>query len=97
MKIIPRKFQEGGAAPSGDQSQGQAPAQGAPDQTQAPAQGQGSPEEQIAQMAQEIISQMGPEAAAMLAQTIMQMIQSVAQQGQPTYQRKGGRLVKVRG
>ena len=96
MKL--RKFQEGGAVPSGDQSQGQAQAQGgAPDQTQAPAQGQGSPEEQIAQMAQEIISQMGPEAAAMLAQTIMQMIQSVAQQGQPTYQRKGGRLVKVRG
>lgn len=86
MKVI--KFQEGGAvSPDTTQPQGGAPAQ----------QAQASPEEQIAQMAQEIISQMGPEAAAMLAQTIMQMIQSVAQQGQPTYQRKGGRLVKVRG
>ena len=65
----------------------------------APEQGQpqgGGPEEQLAQMAQEIIQQMGPEAAAMLAQIIMQMLESVAQQEQPAFQRKGGKLVMVR-
>ena len=64
-----------------------------------PAQGQpqgGGPAEQLAQMAQEIIQQMGPEAAAMLAQIIMQMLESVAQQEQPAFQRKGGKLVMVR-
>ena len=47
-------------------------------------------------MVQEIIQQMGPEAAAMLAQIIMQMLESVAQQEQPAFQRKGGKLVMVR-
>lgn len=54
-------------------------------------------EEQLMQMAQQIIQQLGPEAAAMLAQIIAQMLQeaSNAQPSQPTYQRKGGKLVKV--
>lgn len=84
MKI--KRFQMGGEMPQ----EGGAPA---------PEQGQpqgGGPEEQLAQMAQEIIQQMGPEAAAMLAQIIMQMLESVAQQGQPAFQRKGGKLVMVR-
>lgn len=83
MKI--KRFQMGGEMPQ----------EGAP----APEQGQpqgGGPEEQLAQMAQEIIQQMGPEAAAMLAQIIMQMLESVAQQEQPAFQRKGGKLVMVR-
>ena len=71
---------------------------GAPAPEQAPAQGGGGPEEQLAQMAQEIIGQMGPEAAAMLAEMIMQMLQGMAQQeqGQPAFQRRGGKLVMVR-
>lgn len=83
MKI--KRFQMGGEMP---QAGAEAPAQGQP-------QG-GSPEEQLAQMAQEIIQRMGPEAAAMLAQIIMQMLESVAQQEQPAFQRKGGKLVMVR-
>ena len=83
MKI--KRFQMGGEMP---QAGAEAPAQG---QSQG-----GSPEEQLAQMAQEIIQQMGPEAAAMLAQIIMQMLESVAQQEQPAFQRKGGKLVMVR-
>lgn len=79
------KFQEGGAAP--------APAQGAP----APGQG---PEEQIAAMAQQIVEQLGPEAAAMLAQMIMQMLQGggeqePAPQGEPVYAKQGGKLVLI--
>ena len=61
---------------------------------------QPGPEEQIAQMAQEIIGKLGPEASAMLAQMIMEMLQGAAQQAsqqQPTYQRKGGKLSKVEG
>ena len=61
----------------------------------------GGAEEQIAQMAQQIIEQVGPEGAAMLAQMIMQMLQGAAQQGggepqgQPVMQRRGGRLTLV--
>lgn len=84
MKIL--KFQEGGAAPAPEQ--GGAPAQG----------GQGGPEEQLAQVAQQIIQQFGPEASAMLAEIIMQMLQGAAQQapqGNPVYAKKGGKLVLV--
>ena len=83
MKVL--KFQQGGVAPEGaaPEEQGGAPA------------GAGA-EEQLAQMAQQIVQQLGPEASAALAQMIMQLIQGGAQpQGQPTYQRKGGRLVPI--
>ena len=80
LKMKFKKFQMGGAAPAPEQG---AP-QGAP---------QGGPEEQLAMMAQQIIEQMGPEAAAMLAQIIMEMLQGGGQpQPQPTFQRKGGTL-----
>ena len=86
MKVT--KFQQGGPAPE----------QMAAPQGGAPAQG-GGPEEQIAQMAQEIIGQLGPEASAMLAQIIMQMLEGAAteQAPQPAYQRKGGKFVRVAG
>lgn len=61
----------------------------------APAQGQPSPEEQLMGMAQQLIQQLGPEAAAMLAQVIVQMLQGGQQS--PAYARKGGKLVKVIG
>lgn len=82
MKV--RKFQEGG----------QAPAQGAPAQGG----GQPNPEEQLAQMAQQIVQQLGPEASAALAQMIMQLLQGAAQQAPqaaPTYAKKGGKLVML--
>ena len=64
-----------------------------------PAQTQGGPEEQIVQMAQEIVGQLGPEASMMLADAIVQLVNSSAQQappasqGQPMYQRQGGKLI----
>lgn len=87
MKI--KRFQEGGAmaaAPGGEQGG----AQGGP-----------GPEEQIMQMAQQIIQQLGPEAAAMLAQAIMEMLQGAGgggqeqPQGEPVYAKKGGKLVII--
>lgn len=85
MKVNVKKLQQGGAAPAPA-----APAGG---------QGQAGAEEQLAQMAQQIVQQLGPEAAAMLAQMIVQMIEGASQQpapeGQPTYQRKGGKLVMI--
>lgn len=81
MKV--KRFQEGGAAPA-PVEQGGAPS------------GQ-EVEQQLAQMAQQIIEQLGPEAAAILGQMIMQMLQGgggeQAPQGQPAYQRQGGKLV----
>jgi hypothetical protein len=89
MKILKKntkigRFQEGGAMP--------APAEAAP--AEAP-QG-GDPMEQVYQMAAEIVQQLGPDAAAMLAQAIMEMLQggggAPAPQGEPVY-KKGGKLI----
>ena len=94
----------GGTAPEAGapapEQQG-APA-GAPEQGGAPAQG-GGPEEQIAGMAQQIVQQLGPEAAAMLAQMIMQLLQQggggggaqPTPQGEPVYAKRGGKLVML--
>lgn len=85
MKV--KKFQEGGAM---------APDPGMAPEGGAPAGGPG-PEEQLMQMAQEIIQQLGPEAAAMLAQAIMEMLQGAAAPAEaPVYARKGGKLVRVK-
>ena len=56
-----KRYQEGGATPA-------APAP-------APQGGEEQMMQQLAQMAQEIIQQLGPDAAAMLAQVIMEMLQ----------------------
>lgn len=91
MKI--KAYQEGGAMPA--EAPAQAPAQGgAEDQMM----------QQLAQMAQSIIQQLGPDAAAMLAQIIMEMLQGAAQgpvgaapeEGQ-AFMRKGGKLYKCGG
>lgn len=83
MKI--KRFQEGGEMAPAPQGGEQG--------------GQGGPEEQIMQMAQQIVQQLGPEAAAMLAQVIMEMLQGgggeAAPAEAPVYARKGGKLVKV--
>ena len=74
-------MQEGGAAP--------APEAGGPQA--------GGPEEQLMQMAQQILQQLGPDAAGMLAQMILDMLQSAASQapqGQPQFARQGGKLVR---
>lgn len=56
----------------------------------------GSPEEQLVMMAQEIISQIGPEGAAMLAEAIMGMLQGGgAPQEAPAFARRGGKLVRI--
>lgn len=56
----------------------------------------GGPEEQLMMMAQEIIGQIGPEGAAMLAEAIMGMLQGGgAPQEAPTFARRGGKLVKI--
>lgn len=80
-------LQEGGAMTP----ETQAPEAGAQEQMAA----------QIGQMAQEIISQLGPEAAAMLAEAIMGMLQGAAQEmpaaeEQPAFQRNGGKLTRIR-
>lgn len=68
---------------------------GAAPQQQGQAAGPG-PEEQIMQMAQQIVQQLGPEAAAMLAQAIMEMLQGAQAQEQPAYARQGGKLVRIK-
>ena len=83
-----KKFQQGGEM-GGQPS----PEQMAPAQSGAPEQG-GNPEEQIMAIAQDIIQNLGPEGAAMLAQVIMEMLQGAPQPQQPTLQRKGGVLVR---
>lgn len=82
-----KKLQEGGAAPAPVQ---EAP-QGASQQDQMM--------QQLAQMAQEIIQQIGPDAAAALAQMIMEMLQNAQpvageQPQEQQFMRKGGKICK---
>lgn len=94
MKIKTKFLQMGGTAPAPED---QATAQGGGQQGGGQ-QGGGNPEEQLAQMATQIVDSLGPEAAAALAQMIMQMLQGAqggAPAGQPTYQRRGGKLVMI--
>jgi hypothetical protein len=101
MRVNVKKFQAGGpmpveqGAPMPAEGAASAPEQGAADQEAAMM-------EQLYQMAGEIIQQMGPEAAAMLAQAIMEMLQGgggeapmPAPEDQPVY-RRGGVLVSRR-
>ena len=86
MKV--KKFQVGGEMPA-EQS---APAGAAP--------AGGGPEEQLAQMAVQIVQQLGPDGAAALAQMIMQVLQEAggqqgAPQGEPVYAKKGGKLTMI--
>ena len=81
-----KRYQEGGAAPA-------APAQ-------APQGGEEQMMQQIAQMAQEIIQQLGPDAAAMLAQVIMEMLQGAQQEvgavpEEQQFMRCGGKIKKT--
>lgn len=86
MKI--RKHQMGGQmAPEA------APAEQMPQEAGAPQGGQDEMMQQIAQIAQELIQQLGPDAAAVLAQMIMEMLQGAAEQRQPVF-RKGGKLIR---
>lgn len=71
----------------------------APEAPAAPA-AQPGPEEQIMAMAQQVVQQMGPEAATMLAQAILELAQgggAAAPAGEaPVYAKKGGKLVRVK-
>ena len=88
MRFI-KKFQQGG--PVGDPAMAGAPVEAAP----APAQdGQDQMMAQLEQMAMEIVNQLGPDAAAMLAEMIMAMLQQGGAPGpeaQPVF-RKGGKM-----
>ena len=80
-----KRYQEGGAAPA------------APAQT--PQGGEEQMMQQLAQMAQEIIQQLGPDAAAMLAQVIMEMLQGAQQEvgavpEEQQFMRCGGKIKK---
>lgn len=93
MKLISeknaaRKYQQGGpmaapeAAPAGDAV--------APEMN--PQASEDAAMQQIAQMASEIVQKLGPEAAVMLAEAIMEMVQG-AQQEAPVF-KAGGKLAK---
>lgn len=70
-------------------------------QEQMPQGGEMGPEEQIMMMAEEIVGQLGPEAAMMLAEAIAMMVQGGGggepmPQEAPAYARRGGKLVPIR-
>ncbi len=78
-----KRYQEGGAAPVAPAPQGE----------------EEQMMQQIAQMAQEIIQQLGPDAAAMLAQVIMEMLQGAQQEvgavpEEQQFMRCGGKIKK---
>ena len=83
-------MQEGGAAPAPEM---------APEETMAPQEAApqgGDQMQQLAQIAESIIQQLGPEAAGAVAEMILQMLQGGGQpmpapEQQATFQRRGGR------
>ena len=92
MKVS-RKFQMGGPMPEEQMMQ-----EGAP-QEQMPQEGEMGPEEQIMMMAEEIVGQLGPDAAMMLAEAIAMMVQGGGEGGgepmpqeAPAYARRGGKI-----
>ena len=81
-----KRYQEGGTTPM------------APAQT--PQGGEEQMMQQLAQMAQEIIQQIGPDAAAILAQVIMDMLQGAQQEvgavpEEQQFMRCGGKIKKA--
>lgn len=96
------RFQEGGPMPEDPAMAGPAPEEaGMAPEAGAPAPGgEEQMMAQVGQMAQEIINQLGPDVAAMLAQAIMEMLQGgggmPAPEEQPVYQRNGGRMQRIR-
>lgn len=65
-------------------------------QPQDPAMG-GNPQDELMQMAVEIVQALGPEGALMLAEAIAMIVQESAQpQEAPVYAKKGGKLVKIK-
>lgn len=81
-----RKFQEGGQMVATEAAPAEEPMPAESGEQQAAM-------EQIAQMAAQLIQELGPDVAAMLAQAIMEMLQGGAEQSQPVF-RKGGKLVR---
>ena len=84
MKIV-KFMQEGGAAPA------------VPAEPQSQEQNQAM--EQIAQLAEQLIQELGPDAAAMLAQVIMEMLQGAQQEvgavpEEQQFMRCGGKIKK---
>ncbi len=84
-----KKLQEGGAAP----------VQEAPQNAPQEGQQQDQMMQQLAQMAQEIIQQIGPDAAAALAQMILDILQNAQpvsgeQPQDQQFMRKGGKICK---
>lgn len=98
MKFNPniKKLQEGGAAPLTQEGQQapsvQQPAQPSVEDVQA----------QLMRVAESVIQQLGPEAAEMVAELILQMLRQGGGQNaptpetQPAYRRQGGRLIRIK-
>ena len=102
MRVKSRKFQMGGEMPQEEMMDpGMDPGM---DPAQQGGEMGGSPEEQLMMMAEEIVSQLGPEAAMMLAEAIAMMVQGSGEMGggepmpqeAPAYARRGGKLVPIR-
>lgn len=90
---VRRKYQMGGEMPQEEMMDpGMDPAQQGGEMGM-------SPEEQLMMMAEEIVGQLGPEAAMMLAEAIAMMVQGGGEpmpQEAPAYARRGGKLVPIR-
>ena len=87
MQVRKTRFlQEGGQMPSGQTPEGQSAPQG------------GNPEEQLMAIAKDIVGKLGPEASAMVAEMILQLVQGGANEAPaeeaPVMARRGGRLMK---
>ena len=103
MNFKPKKYQEGGAAPSPEDQAAMAQ-QGAPAEGGAPAEQGQDPMMQIVEAAAQAVQAKDPNMALQVCQALVQLVQEAQgggteggqPQAQPTYQRKGGSLTRIK-
>lgn len=91
MRIIPRKFQEGGAVEAAPVEE--APVEEQPVEQQAP-QGGEDPMMMLIQLAMQALQNQDCQAAMQVCQALVQLVQQSAQPSEPVFARKGAKLIR---
>lgn len=92
MRIIPRKFQEGGELESAPVEE--APVEEQPTEQPAPQGGQEDPLMVLIQLSMQALQNQDCQAAMQVCQALIQMAQQQAQPSEPVFARKGAKLIR---
>ena len=101
QNLMVRRFQEGGPMPEEQGAPMGPEGAPAPEEQGAPAPQGGNPEEQLRQIAGDLVNQLmqafqDPQAVAAVLQMALEMVSQAGAPAQPAFQRMGGKLVRVK-